>query len=289
MARLGSLARLVGRTRSTVAPGGSLDEFETMVRDALDTGALDRAVGRLLLRAVHFPRKSATDAMIPRTEVTAIPATATVSELLVLAARSGHSRLLVFGEDPDDVRGVATLRDAAMVPRGRRDQAVATITRKTLVVPETAPLPAVLSELRRDQVGMAVVVDEYGGTAGVITLHAVLEQVAGDVEKRESRVRPLRPPRRGWLVPASLHVEELAEEVGLLLPMDGYDTVGGYVMDQLGRLPRVEDEVEVGFGPSGEPSSYRGQRWRLRVHEMDGTRVVSVIVVGPDGRETRTS
>lgn len=233
-------------------------------------GSLSQAAGRLLVRAMSFPRLTAADVMMPRTDIQALPATAAIQQLFEMAAVCRHSRFLVFGRDLDDVRGVARLRDACRVPPAlRAGSPVELVTGPAMVVPTMAPLPQVLARLRRDPASLAVVVDEYGGTAGLLTLHDVLEEVAGEVDAPAGLVRALSPPLRGWLVPGGLRDDQLHEEVGLGLPEGEYDTVAGYVMDRLGRLPEPGDAVEA-----------RG--WTLRVHQMDGTRVASILALPPD-------
>lgn len=259
--------RLKGRTQTRVA---SPAQLEDAIRGWMREGNLSRAAGRLLLRAMSFPRLTAADVMVPRTDIQALPVTANLQQLFELAAVSRHSRFLIFGQDLDDVLGVAGLRDACRVPAELRTTcAVDVATRPALVVPTMTPLPQVLAQLRRDPASLAVVVDEYGGTAGLVTLHDVLEEVAGEVDAHAGRVRALSPPLRGWVVPGVLRDDELEEEVGLRLPRGEYDTIAGYVMDRLGRLPEPGDAVEA-------------KGWTLRVHRMEGTRVASVLALPPD-------
>jgi CBS domain containing-hemolysin-like protein len=262
-----ALSSRVGRALGGEAPS-SLAGLEEAVRDALDGGGLDGPTARLFIRAAHFARRTAADAMVPRVQVATLGVEATLNDLLELAATSGHARFLVFGDDPDDILGLATLRDACRAMEGgaRREEAVRTIVRPAPVVPETAPLPSVLGHLGGDAPGLALVVDEYGGTAGALTMHDVLEEVAGEIDALQGQVRALSPPRRGWLVPGGLHRDALADEVGLLLPEGSYDTVAGYLMERLGRLPAAGDQVAAG-------------PWALQVHEVEGARVATVLAV----------
>jgi CBS domain containing-hemolysin-like protein len=258
----------VGQLVEDGAPG-SLTSLESAVRDAMDRGVLDAPAALLLLRAAHFARRTAADAMVPRVRVVSIGAGASLIELQALAATGAHTRFLVLGEDPDDVLGVATLRDACRVGEaGLATTSVRAITSSALVVPETAPLPSVVRQLRGDRSGLALVVDEYGGTAGVLTMHDVLEQVAGEVDAQTDRVRALSPPRRGWLVPGGLRREALGEEIGLLLPEGSYDTVAGYLMEQMGRVPEPGEKVRAGT-------------WVLEAHELDGVRIETVLAIPP--------
>lgn len=247
----------------------SLAELEESVQLALRSGNLDQSLGRILLRALHFPQAIAEDVMVPRTELDALPATATVKRLFELAGATRHARYLVHNGDLDDVRGIVDLNDAARLPeRTWSSTELAGICRPALAVPTMAPLTTVIGQLRREPTGMALVVGEYGGTAGLITMHDVLEKVVGEVDAPGGRLRQLRAPLRGYIVPGGIRGEVLEEELNLRLPQGEYETVAGHVMDRLGRLAEVGDEVAVGG-------------WTLRVHQVEGNRVASLLALPP--------
>jgi len=198
--------------------------------------------------------------------VHALPRTASAADVVALARRTGHSRFPVVGESLDDVVGLVNLRRAVGVPYERRGDVA--VTSSSLMVeaprvPETVPLAPLLVQLRDQGLQMAVVVDEYGGTSGIVTLEDVVEEIVGDVadEHDRRRLRPHVASGGSWVVPGVMRPDELAQHADLHVPDDGpYETLGGLVMDRLGRLPEAGDEIVV-HGVA------------LRVERMEGRRV----------------
>jgi CBS domain containing-hemolysin-like protein len=198
----------------------------------------------------------------------------TAADLIALARRTGHSRFPVTEDDLDDIAGVVHVKSAVAVPRERRDEVpVAAIMSEALRVPDTVRLDPLLVELRDTGLQLAVVVDEYGGTAGVVTLEDLVEELVGEVADEHDRSRPGVTRRRdgSWLVPGLMRPDEVRERTAVPIP-DGnaYETVGGFVMAALGRIPRAGDEVVV-------------DKFRVRVERMDGRRVdrVRLVAVQP--------
>jgi len=189
--------------------------------------------------------------------------------VVALARETGHSRFPVIGDSHDDVLGLVHLRRAISVPYERRAEVPApALMDPAPRVPETVTLGPLLVELREHGLQMAVVVDEYGGTSGVVTLEDVVEELVGDVADEHDPLRAgAHPAGDGvWSVPGLLRPDELAEQTGFVVPEEGaYETLGGLVMALLGRLPVVGDVVHV----AGVA---------LRVEAMDGRRVSRVRV-----------
>lgn len=252
----------------------SPEELVSLVRRSAAAGALDAEVARLLTRSLRFSGRTAADVMTPRVRTLVLRKDDPVSEVLALARRSGHSRFPVVDEDLDDVAGVVHLKSAIAVPLERRDTAVVgAIMTGALRVPETVRLDPLLLQLRQPGYQLAVVVDEYGGTAGVVTLEDVVEELVGEVADEHDRSRPGLVRRRdgSWAVPGLMRPDEVRDGTGVEVP-DGpaYETVGGFVMAALGRIPAAGDEVSV-------PGAV------LRVERMDGRRVDRIRLTGlPD-------
>ncbi len=261
-------------------------ELDSLVRSSADSGSLPDRTAALLSRSITFGDKTAGDVMTPRTQVVALTAGASVAEMLEVARASGHSRFPVVagkrddrdsnrGErtgsatsgDLDDVRGVVHVKHAFAVPRDRRARAnLGSITRRIPSVPDSLPLDPLLATLRRPGLQMALVVDEYGGTAGVVTLEDLVEELVGEVEDEYDT--PDAPtvssdPTEGRVLSGLLRIDELAEAAGFRAPEGPYATLGGLVMERLGRLPVVGDTVEV-------------EGRTLTVLELDGRRVAWV-------------
>lgn len=275
-----ALLRRVGvEPREELSGARSATELASLVRRSAQEGTLEKSVARLLTNSIELDELSARDVMTDRMRMVVVERDATAADVVGLAARTGHSRFPVIGQDRDDVVGLVHLRRAVGVPHDRRAEVpAAALMVDAPRVPETVSLGPLLVELRDLGLQMAVVVDEYGGTSGVVTLEDVVEELVGEVadEHDHGRAGVVRAGRDGdWLVPAVLRPDELEEYTGVVVPEgSAYETLGGLVMAELGRLPRAGDEVTV-------PGA------TLRVEAMDGRRVERVVVVpmsdGDDG------
>jgi CBS domain containing-hemolysin-like protein len=236
-------------------------DLEAIIDESRDSGDLDDDLSTLLDRVLDFTDRTARAAMIPRPRVTSIPAGATVAELVEVMA-SGHSRLPVLGESPDDVVGVICLRDVLAL-EGRTDLAtlrVVDVARTPVLVPASLPLHTVLDRLRAADDEFAVVVDEYGGLAGVITVEDIAEELVGEItdEHDPAGADGLAEGDGEWTVPGTLSVEEVERLLDADLPDGGYQTIGGLVIDVLQRLPEPGDAVRLtlenpSLSEEGEP------------------------------------
>jgi CBS domain containing-hemolysin-like protein len=239
------------------------EELSSLVRRSASAGVLEEDTASLLDRSLTFARLTAADVMTPRPSIHALHAADSAEEVIQLARRTGHSRFPVYDDSMDDIVGIVHLKAAVAVPRDRRaDVPVAALSTEPLRVPEAVHLDALVSELRARGYQMAIVVDEYGGTAGVVTLEDLVEEIVGEVLDEHDR-------RRAGIVrldgdvrfPGELRPDELLDRTGIRVPEgEVYDTVGGYLMSVLERIPVVGDDVEVEDGT-------------LAVQRMDGRRV----------------
>ena len=239
------------------------EELSSLVRRSASAGVLEEDTASLLDRSLTFARLSAADVMTPRPSIHALAADDSAEDVIQLARRTGHSRFPVYGEDMDDITGIVHLKAAVGVPRDRRsDVPAAALATEPLRFPETVHLDALVAELRARGYQMGIVVDEYGGTAGVVTLEDLVEEIVGEVLDEHDR-------RRAGIVrvddtvifPAELRPDEVRDRTGIRIPEgDVYDTVGGYVMSVLERIPTVGDKVEIEDGT-------------LEVQRMEGRRV----------------
>ena len=238
-------------------------ELASLVRRSAEAGTLDEGTARLVTKSLGFGEQTAADVMSPRARATSIERTATAEDVLQLARRTGHSRFPVTGEDWDDIDGVVHVKRAIAVPHERRsDVPVSALMVPPLLVPETIRLDPLLLMLREHGLQLAIVVDEYGGTAGVVTLEDVVEEIVGEVSDEHDLFRTTgRQFTDGsWTVPGLWRPDEVRERIGAQLP-DGpaYETTGGFVMAALGRIPSVGDTVSI-------------PGWEISVIAMDGMR-----------------
>ncbi|MET4640030.1 hemolysin family protein [Mycetocola sp. 2940] len=239
------------------------EELSSLVRRSAGAGTLENDTATLLNRTLQFANHTAADVMTPRPRVESVRRSASAQTVVELARTTGYSRFPVIDEDADDVVGLVHVKQAIAVPRSKRtDVPVSALQYDIVRVPETMRLDALLEELRGRGYQMAVVVDEYGGTAGIATLEDLVEELVGDVADEHDRTRAGVVKSLDSIVfPGSLRPDELLERTSISVPEDGpYDTVAGFVMSELGRLPVVGDEVSIASGT-------------LRVERLDGRRI----------------
>ena len=247
-------------------------ELASLVRTSAEAGTLDLGTARLVTASLGFADQTAADVMTPRSRATSIDRTETAADLVALARRTGHSRFPVVGDDWDDIDGIVHVKKAIAVPFERReDVPVSALMVPPVLVPETLRLDPLLLELRQGGMQLAVVVDEYGGTSGVVTLEDLVEEIVGEVNDEHDRSQTTgRALRDGsWTVPGLWRPDEVRSRIGVSVP-DGpaYETIGGWLMAELGRVPAVGDEAVV-------------DGWTARVVDMDGHRVDRIRLVPP--------
>ncbi len=241
----------------------SAEELSSLVKRSASAGMLEKDTASLLDRSLTFARLSAADVMTPRPSVHALAAGDPADDVVQLARRTGHSRFPVYDDSMDDIVGVVHLKAAIGVPREKRGEVpVAALATEPLRVPETVHLDTLVSELRSRGYQMAIVVDEYGGTAGVVTLEDLVEEIVGEVldEHDRSRAGVVRSAA-SLTFPGDLRPDEVLDRAGVRVPEgEVYDTVGGFIMAALERIPVVGDTVDLDDGV-------------LAVQRMDGRRV----------------
>jgi CBS domain containing-hemolysin-like protein len=245
----------------------SLEELELLIRSSGEEGTLEPEALTLLTRTIRFGEKDAARALIPRGSVATLARDASLADLADLAVRTGHSRFPVVGADLDDVEGVVHVKDVYGVEYDRRSTTtVAAVMSPPFVVPETRDLADLLVDLRRRGTHLAIVVDEHGGTAGIITLEDVLEEIVGEIDDEHDRGKPrlTRLTRPGeWVLEGSLHADEVFDLCGLRIPEGDYETLAGFLLERLGHIPEAGERVE-----------HAG--WLLTVEAMDRHRIDTV-------------
>lgn len=224
----------------------SLQELEMIVRASSAEGELGVQETSLLTRAIAFVDKDAAEVMVPRVSVNGLPADASVNDLRRLAVETGHSRFPVYQGDLDTVIGIALVKDTFSVPVDERDRVpVSTLASAPQVVPESMHLDTLLIELQRAGRTMAVVVDEYGGTAGIVTVEDIVEEILGEIQdEHDAALQPAE--RQPGTLSGSLHRHEVEDLSGFAWPEGGYETLNGFVTAELDRFPRPGDVIRAG-------------------------------------------
>ena len=248
----------------------SLDDLEYVVASSSER-TLDAADARLLTRTLRLSRKDAADALTPRTAMITLDRNGVGRDLIAVAIQSGHSRFAVLGDDIDDVIGVVEVRDIFRLARDARDDVpLAQLLRPAVVVSEHRELDGALLDLDAGQSRLAIVVDEHGGTAGIITLEDILEELVGDIADEYDDPVPLTMDRRGdgFVFDGRTNLDELDDRLGLRLPEGPYETLAGFLLMSFGAIP-----------DQGAFVDHDG--WRFEVIARDRLRIAEVGIRPP--------
>jgi CBS domain containing-hemolysin-like protein len=246
----------------------SPEELRMLVEQSTEGGALEQTDATLLEGVFEFSEKNAREVMTPRTEIDALAVDATLDETLALVEDTRRSRYPVYEETIDDIIGLVLAKDLIPVLRHRlADFNVRSIMRPIHVVPGSREVEEVLADFKRLKEHLAIVLDEYGGTAGLVTMEDLLEEIVGEIldEKDELPEAESRESPDLVLVPGSTNIADLNERFGLDVPDEDYTTIGGYVFGELGRLPVIGDRVTAGGAV-------------FTVREMEGRRIETLAV-----------
>lgn len=271
-----TVRRLGIEPREELAGVRSVEELELMIRSSGEAGWLDDSELKLLTRALSFTEKIASDAMIPRVNIVGLNKHDSIADLRRESISTGHSRFPIYDEDLDDVIGIAHIKDTIETPSARLSiTEVGSIGQPVLEVPETSSLEYVLDELRTSGKGMAVVVDEYGGTAGIVTIEDLLEEIFGEIEDEyDIDSGGVADPERVEILSGLLHRHEVEELIGFEWPEGRYETLGGLIVARRGKFPVSGDVVRLGG-------------FSFEVLTMDGLRVDQVKVTKTGRREVQ--
>jgi CBS domain containing-hemolysin-like protein len=272
------LVRRIGiEPQEELASARSPEELGLLAAISARAGALPTETATLLRRTIRFGEKRAAKAMTPRVDVVGLKTTASVADLIAVARETGHTRFPVYENTIDLVIGVAGVPDALGVPPERRAATrVASIAKEPVYVPESLTLDKVLAALREADADLAIVVDEYGGTDGVVTVEDLIEELVGeiadeyDVESPETVTEELTAPGdpKIFLVDGLLREDELMEQTGFTLPEGPYETLAGFLLSRLGHIPVVGESLEE-------------NGWEFTVRQVDRHRIEQVRVIPP--------
>jgi magnesium and cobalt exporter, CNNM family len=248
-----------------VADAHSDEELRLLVAASARQGKLDESERVIVGNALNFADTLVRQVMVPRTEIVAVPEDLDLAGLIAIARQHRLSRFPVYRDDLDHIVGVVHVKDLVGVDRSSKAKAH-DIMRKVPAIPETLRLDQALAEFRRQRAQLAIVIDEYGGTAGLVTLEDVLEQLVGEVgdEFEKDAAPSIKEEAPGiYLVNGLVSLTELRERLHLELTDEPYDTVGGMVFGRLGRVAQVSDAIEA-------------EGYRFAVTAVDGRRVAQV-------------
>jgi magnesium and cobalt transporter len=254
----------------------SREDLTEILRDAEDGGLIADDTRKMMEGALTVSERTVRDVMIPRAQVVSLPVNARFFDLMKMVVESGHSRFPVHGEDKDEILGILLAKDLlrGVVSDGGPSH-VRELLRPAVLIPESKRLNVLLKEFRLSRNHMAIVVDEYGGVSGLVTIEDVLEEIVGEIDDEHDEANPsaqIAAQADGqFVVDALTPIADFNERFGADFPDDEYDTVGGLVTDAIGHLPESGEELAMG-------------RFHFRVSRADARRVHAMIVsVQADG------
>ncbi|MFC8653883.1 hemolysin family protein [Streptomyces parvus] len=229
--------------------GATLEELGHLIGESHEQGELPAATAELIDHALEFSERTLGEVMIPRADVAFVRRDAPATEAVELIARHGHSNYPVLGDHPDDPAGVIGVRELMRLPAADvASTTVGSLARRPLLLPELLKLPAAVAQMRERDDEFAVVLDEHGGLAGIVTYEDIAEELVGDIADESDTVVELAvADGSGWIVDAGRRLDEIEEATGIELPQesDDYDTLAGLIIDRLGRFPTVGDRLAV--------------------------------------------
>ncbi|GAB85609.1 hemolysin family protein [Gordonia rubripertincta] len=275
-----------------LASARSPQELVSLVRNSARRGALDEETATLVDRSLRFGELTAEDLMTPRVTIDTLDREDSVRDLVMASSRTGHSRFpVVVDGDLDDLVGVVHVKQAFTIPPERQATTrVTSIARSVPRVPASLDGDALMQRIRADGMELCVVIDEYGGTAGIVTTEDLIEEILGDVtDEHDDERADVAIDGNGYLCAGLLRIDELYDATGYHAPDGPYDTLGGLIMYCLGRIPTVDDVVDlprrspVGDGDDDSPEMLEARddiTWRATVAQMDGRRV-DVVALRP--------
>ncbi len=249
--------------------GHSPDELTRIIAASREGGELTDEQGQMLARAVALGDRRVHEVMVPRPQVEFLSVEDTIDDLRAAARRTGHSRFPLRTPDEDDVVGTVHIKDVlAVAPADRPTTKLGAIAQPAIVVPESEPLRRLLGRLRSSSRTFALVIDEYGAVAGIVTVEDVVEELVGEIEDEfDNEVGPVQQIAEGrWLLDGSVRIDTASEALGWDVPSGDYETIAGFVIDQLGRIPRTGSTVQM-------------DGWQVVAQQVEGVRLVQVLVI----------
>jgi putative hemolysin len=266
---LGSLAR----------PAASEEEIRVLLEGSAEEGILEPEETEMIHSIIRFTDTTVRQIMVPRIDMTVAEVINSLPEVVHLMLEAGHSRVPVYEGNVDHIVGIVHVKDLLRpLVEGRHDIPLKDLLRAPYYVPEGKKVDELLHEFRREQIQLAIVVDEYGGTSGLVSLEDILEEIVGDIADEYDVEEPLVQPldANEYLLDARLSIDDANEQLQLGLPGEEYETIGGFVFGQLGRLPEVGEVVH--YGPLD-----------FIVDQTDGRRISKIRLVRPDRPEQEPS
>ena len=247
----------------------SEEDIKTMVSIGEEEGALEKEEKEMIHSIFEFGKTVTREIMTPRTDTVCVDRTVTVEEVVKVIEESGHSRLPVYEDKIDNIVGVIFAKDLLAV-ENKAETKIASYIRKAIFVPETKSIEELLQQMQKDKFHIAIVVDEYGGISGLVTLEDIIEEIMGEIqdeydEEEQPEFSELGPNK--YLVDAGMSVDDLAEKLEIKFPDDEeFDTLGGFILSECGRLPEKHEKISF-------------KNIDIKINDIRKRRIISVEII----------
>ena len=254
-------------------------EIQQVIDESEERGLIDADEGEMIEGIFDLKETVAREIMIPRTHIVFLPKESTFEQVLDTFIQTGHSRIPVYGQNVDCIIGILNVKD--LLPLWLDDTKefnIERLMREPFFVPETKPVRDLLNELRGKKSHMAVIVDEYGGTSGLVTIEDIIEEIIGEIrDEYDVEEDPFVDQDDGsWLVNARVNLDDFEAHFHVTLPRGGYDTLGGYIINSLGRVPTQGEELFA-------------EGLRIRILGCDPKRIIRVVVSASSAQDEATA
>lgn len=264
---LSLVEKISGKKLSSYSGLASREELEHIVTEGSESGVLDEDESEMIHSIIDFEETKVSEVMVPRVDMEAIEIQSSIEEAVELSLKSGHSRIPVYEEDLDEIRGVLYAKDLLNLLAGGQKKTIAELMRKPMFVPETMKTDEALETMKKSKKHIAIVVDEYGGTAGIVTLEDLIEEIIGDIQDEYDRETPeiQQEGENCWLAQGQANLEDLSDAVDYPFceEFDEVDTLAGMILELSGNFPS-----------KGETISYKS--WDFHVLDVQKHRVLEV-------------
>jgi CBS domain containing-hemolysin-like protein len=249
----------------------SLEDLGSLIQNSGEEGVLGFREVDLLTRSLRFTKKTANEVMVPRLDVHALPRKATIADLIEKSAETGLSRFPVSGQDLDNLVGIVHVKSALLIPPNQRSKHFVTeVMSEVVAIPESRDLVAIMADMRQSRMPLVVVVDEHGGTEGIVSIEDLLEEIVGEIDDEydDASAGGSEESSGVFTVPGNLHPHEVADICGFEIQDRGYETIAGFALEKLQRIPSP-----------GEMLRHEG--WKIEIVEMDRLRIARVRLTAP--------
>ncbi len=253
--------------------GKTQDHLEKIISDAIKENEISLNIGKMLLNILKLERLQVREVMIPRTDIDCIDEEAFIEDVAKIIIKSGHSRIPIYKDNKDHIIGIIHAKDILPLVLDSKDglrrkiKDLKEILRPPLFIPETKNVKEMLLEFQSKKVHLAIAVDEYGGTSGLITLEDILEEIVGEIEDEHDLPKPeeiRQISSDSYIISGRVSLDELKERLGIELHSDYVETIGGYLIEVSGKVPQPKERFEI-------------KDWVFEVKEADKKHIISII------------